>query len=85
MIILIIYDTLYLKTWVFRLQELDLGPIDLSWFDILFLYSGSWLFIGRRCQHQSTDRENDEETEIIVHKSSKKKVIFGSDVTDISN
>ena len=53
-------DTLYLISWVSGLHVLEPGPIDVSWFNVLFLY--------RRCQHQRTDRENGEETEIIAHK-----------------
>jgi len=65
---------------VFGFQELKPGPIDVSFVNIFFIYSTC--FIWGSCQHQSSDRENDEETEIIMHKIGDS---LGTHVTYISN
>ena len=47
-------------------QVLKPGPIDVSFLKILFIYITCPFTCGS-CQHQGSDREKDEETEIIMH------------------
>ena len=51
----------------FRFKVLKPGPIDVSFPNVFFIYK-TCLFTCGSCQHQSSDRVNDEETEIIMHK-----------------